>query len=90
LAARLKQQLQVNDGLQSVSHPSMFGAGDIMRWLIIPVPKAGVFALRQGQTAVLQQFCGKTALKPLYTTGTIPRLVDTGNKGRSHLAGSFM
>lgn len=46
-AADAEGALRVDDRLQSVSHPGVFGAGDCIRFESMPLPRAGVYAVRQ-------------------------------------------
>ena len=42
--------LEVDDLLRSLGHPEVFAAGDCATLRSAPVPRSGVYALRQGQT----------------------------------------
>ncbi|MCU0550381.1 MAG: FAD-dependent oxidoreductase [Leptolyngbya sp. Prado105] len=72
----------VNDFLQSVSHPEVFAAGDIVTMIHYARPKAGVFAVRQGKPlfhnlgAVLE---GR-ALKPYRPQKRYLSLIGTGDE----------
>ncbi|MCC3408153.1 MAG: FAD-dependent oxidoreductase [Microcoleus sp. PH2017_10_PVI_O_A] len=84
--------MQVNDCLQSVSHPNVFGAGDIAAMVNYPRPKAGVFAVRQGQPLFenLQQFLWQKPLKPFVPQEKYLGLIGTGNKRAIASRGSWM
>ncbi|WP_333223553.1 FAD-dependent oxidoreductase [Microcoleus sp. BR0-C5] len=84
--------MQVNDCLQSVSHPNVFGAGDIAAMVNYPRPKAGVFAVRQGKPLFenLQQFLFGKPLKPFVPQEQYLGLIGTGNKRAIASRGSFM
>ena len=84
--------MQVNDCLQSVSHPNVFGAGDIAAMVNYPRPKAGVFAVRQGKPLFenLQQFLLAKPLKPFAPQSQYLALIGTGNKSAIASRGNFM
>ncbi|WP_445175487.1 FAD-dependent oxidoreductase [Microcoleus sp.] len=92
LAADSNGFMQVNDCLQSVSHPNVFGAGDIAAMVNYPRPKAGVFAVRQGKPLFenLQQFLLEKPLKPFALQEQYLGLIGTGNKRAIASRGSFM
>ncbi|MEG3859900.1 FAD-dependent oxidoreductase, partial [Microcoleus sp. herbarium12] len=84
--------MQVNDCLQSVSHPNVFGAGDIAAMVNHPRPKAGVFAVRQGKPLFenLQQFLLAKPLKPFIPQEKYLGLIGTGNQRAIASRGNFM
>ena len=84
--------MQVNDCLQSVSHPNVFAAGDIAAMVNYPRPKAGVFAVRQGKPLFenLQQFLLEKPLKPFAPQKQYLGLIGTGNKRAIASRGNFM
>lgn len=84
--------MQVSDCLQSVSHPNVFGAGDIAAMVNYPRPKAGVFAVRQGKPLFenLQQFLLAKPLKPFAPQSQYLALIGTGNQRAIASRGNFM
>jgi len=84
--------MQVNDCLQSVSHPNVFAAGDICTMVNYPRPKAGVFAVRQGKPLFenLQQFLLAKPLKPFAPQSQYLGLIGTGSKSAIASRGNFM
>jgi selenide,water dikinase len=74
--------LLVNDFLQSVSHPEVFGAGDCATSLDNPRPKAGVFAVRAGPALVanLRAALAGEALRPHVTRRRFLALLACGDK----------
>ncbi|WP_448599826.1 FAD-dependent oxidoreductase, partial [Thermoleptolyngbya sp.] len=73
--------VQVNDCLQSTSHPQVFSAGDVATMVHHPRPKAGVFAVRQGKPLFenLRRAVLSKPLKPFVPQKEFLILVGTGN-----------
>jgi pyridine nucleotide-disulfide oxidoreductase family protein len=72
----------VKDTLQSISHPHIFAAGDIATMINYDRPKAGVFAVRQGQPLFenWQNSLQEKPLKPYQPQKQYLSLIGTGDK----------
>ena len=72
----------VNDYLQSQSHETVFGAGDVVTMANHSRPKAGVFAVRQGRplTENLRRYLLKRLLTRYRPQRRFLKLVSTGDR----------
>lgn len=79
LALDEKGFIRVNESLQSVSHANVFATGDVAAFDASPLPKAGVFAVREGpilahnllapEDRPLQRYIPQRRFLSLITTG---------------------
>ena len=74
--------LVVNDSLQSISDPLVFAAGDIAAMQNHPLPKAGVFAVRQGKPLAdnLRLSVRAKPLRTYHPQSSWLALISTGDK----------
>ena len=82
LATNQRGFLQVSDTLQSISHPQVFAAGDVATMINHPRPKAGVFAVRQGEPLYknLRRVLQNKSPKPFIPQKQFLILIGTGDQ----------
>ena len=82
LATDERHCVRVDECLRSVSHPSVFAAGDVAAVDMHPREKAGVFAVRQGPplAANLRRALWGEACKPFRPQKRFLSLVSTGDR----------
>jgi len=83
--------VQVDDNLRSTSHPHIFGAGDAAAMVNHRLPKAGVYAVRQGPYLAdnLRHLATGRALRPYRPQGQALALITTGGEHAIAARGPF-
>lgn len=72
----------VDHDLRSTSHPNIFATGDTAHFVDEPLPKAGVYAVRQGKTLMANLLALKTSdpLTPYEPQSDYLKLISLGRK----------
>ncbi|NES99519.1 MAG: FAD-dependent oxidoreductase [Sphaerospermopsis sp. SIO1G2] len=83
--------IAVNNCLQSINYPQLFAAGDIATMIHYHLPKAGVFAVRQGKYLAenLQRIVLNQPLKSYQPQTTYLSLIGTGDGRALATKGNF-
>lgn len=83
--------IQVDQYLRSISHPDIFAAGDSAAFIPAPLPKAGVYAVRQGPVLarnIIAQLENRT-LSPFKPQRRFLSLLTTGSRHAVASRGPF-
>ncbi len=91
LARNDKGFIEVNDNLRSLSHPTVFATGDAAAMIHHELPKAGVYAVRQGPYLAenLRRAATDKPLRPYKPQGQALALITTGEKYAIAARGPF-
>lgn len=86
LATDQKGFILINDKLQSISNPTVFATGDIATSVSDPRPKAGVFAVHQGEPLFhnLRRITSQQPLRSFYPQKRSLSLIGVGCDARSN------
>lgn len=84
--------IQVDEYLRSISHPDVFATGDCAAFTPMPLPKTGVYAVRQGPLLaknISTQLVGYTHLQPYKPQRFFLSLLTTGGRHAVASRGTF-